>query len=516
MTYIRPTQLIDEKQFNLAEHGAEFAHFASTLYNAQSGLGDPGDLSNYFGVTTFKPLDNNTISTLFRKNKIAQKIIKLYPEDGIDIGYQVKKIKESKDGKPGEIIEEDDDLILKIMKEASIYARLYRICFVYLIYENDDKPYRPIPEDTWGKVERKIVDYKLFGTMDDLQRDGYWGKNDVAYHEDRILIFYGSKNYIPLDVEEGYDDINYTSDSVFDNIWNDLTEFLDSKKAAKSILDNLSYLVLGFQGFNAACSNENGLKAVLKKLSIFNKQRHINRVIPRDMEDDFNFVSQTLTGVREILEEFKILIAASTDYPYDQLFATTPSQNLSSSGIQNQLIARFLWAKKVVKWIKNNWADNYKKIFDIKYGRDNYKLHIPLKIDLSEQEKAELQKTAAEELEKLIGAGIIIPEEGRVRFEGEEFDLNIVLDKAAFEKDKEDKKKQQEMLANGFNSGDNNQNPNNSNRQSNSSNGRSNNTQQDANFDANLSDDEWNELANLTLVDIEELGAEISNFNNSR
>jgi hypothetical protein len=174
--------------------------------------------------------------------------------------------------------------------------------------------------------------------------------------------------------------------------------------------------------------NDVGKQLVINRLQDLNENRNIGRVIAFDKKyEELQFISQTITGFSDVVEELKSFFAAETEYPMEELFTKSSTQNIGS-GIQNQMIARNLWSVKCHEWITENWLDNYMSFYSNFYDLGKYTIQIPLNLEMSEQEKVNIQKTAAERDKILVDIGAITPNEVRDSYRGDTFNININID----------------------------------------------------------------------------------------
>ena len=369
-------------------------------------------------VSTFKRLSIEDASNLYRSNRLARKIVELFPKTAFNFGYELHD-------NDGNIIEKDNDIVLNAFLEASIHSRIYGHCFIYFEL-SDNKIDKPVTSDNL-----QITGYKLFFRMYD--RRDFWEKENQIYHKDRVILFHGLKNFINLDYVFQNEDISIFYDSVLDSLAASLYDNFMSKSYAKYILENLSYLLVGMTGLSAKVASNlpEGRNALQERMKKINAQKNVSRIFAYDLNnEDIKFITQTLSGVKELIAEFKESVSAESGIPYDKLFEAENSSSMGGSGIQNQLVARFLWAEKKHDWAKENWLVKYKELFTkLKKVTDTSRVMIPFGTQLTDLEKAELQNLGADRIKKLIESGVISANEARTGYEGDEYSLNISLEK---------------------------------------------------------------------------------------
>jgi hypothetical protein len=184
---------------------------------------------------------------------------------------------------------------------------------------------------------------------------------------------------------------------------------------------------MGIDGLGGKVANEQGRAVVLERLLAVNDGRNLTRTIAYDKgKEDVSFISQSSTGVSDILENIKAVLVSYADYPTEQLFEESKKQSMGS-GMSNQLIARMLWASRLVSWINENWSSNYTRLFNTIFG-EGYKLEIPFNVEMTELEKAEIEEKGANRLEKLLSSKVININEARTGYKTPTYRLNIDLD----------------------------------------------------------------------------------------
>ena len=356
---------------------------------------------------SFTRLTDIELEYQFRNSTLIQKIIKKYPMEAKSIGYQLIN-------STGVVIEESNEILLEAFKEASIFSRLYSRCFLYLDFDdpNDEKPV---------KKESMLTGFKIYF---DLYLEGdFFINNKEKIHRDRIIEFIGVKSYSKTALNEDY---NY-ADSVLQGLNKSMTDYVDNNENAKFIIKNLSYLTVGIDNLGNMSKSDEGRSMIFDRLITLNMNRSINKTIAYDKKSEIiGFVSQTISGINDVINQLKEIFVSETDYPVEELFEQAPSQKLGS-GVQNQLIARYLWARRCRNWTINNWMQYYTTYFSRTKDMNGIKINIPFIVDLTEEERANVENIGADRIKKLIDAGVIDVEEARTGYLGNKYTLNIKL-----------------------------------------------------------------------------------------
>ena len=475
-------------------------------YSVFKDLNSKATQTSEIVISPIQKLSPDECNSLYRNSPLSRKIVKLYPQEAFNLGYVIKDSN-------GEIIEQDNRIVLKSFLNASMYARIYGHCFVYYSFSDNStrlKPLEPNPELV-------PTSYKLFYNMQKI--GDFWEKNNVKYHKSKIMKFTGVDAFLPLDNYDYIIDETLKSDSIFDSLIQSLYDEFSGKTYGKHILENLSYLLVGMKGLASKVATTKGKSVVDDRMQTISDERDMSRVFSYDLEnEEIEFINQSLTGVRDMIQEFKEAVSAASEYPYDKLFEKPPIQQMGGSGMQNQLVARFLWAEKVHDWARFEWLDNYIDFFDRLYGKDNYELEIPFKFNMTDLEKAELEDKASQRTERLINAGVIVDSEARTGYKDAKFTLNLALmSDEEFEKYKEEKVKQAEELA-AKQAAPNEEQKSDKKDGNDNSNSRGTSSDTDNNTDSmqleSLSVKDWEELAIVNFNEMSEYVDEVISINN--
>lgn len=380
----------------------------SVFSNPDQQMGTNEDSNSYFAVNNFVPLTPEELNIIFRRSYLARKIVEKYPSEAKVLGYNLINEK-------GEIINKDDVLLLNAFYKGIVNGRLYGHCYLIMLYENTD-PFQPVkPGD---KITGFITEFGL-------RREGDYFKksDDELFHYTKVNVFYGRETYIPYLKP---DDERY-AESVLEGVIITLKNYVSSNETVRKILSNLSYLTVGIKNLGNMTKTEKGREDVYLRLTSIRTNRNTNRILAYDKENEIlSYISQTISGINELMSNIKEIFIAESDYPPEQLFESSTNQSIGS-GIANQLIARFLWAKRCHSWTVDNLQMQYQIHFDRHYPKQNLKVEIPFKLNLSQVEQAELEKMASERNKNLIESKIIAPREARSGYANDEFSLNITL-----------------------------------------------------------------------------------------
>lgn len=421
------------------------------------------------------------IQELFNNNGIIKKIICKYPSNAKSTGYHVLN-------KDGVSINKNDTIILEGFYNASIYGRLYG--YSCLAFETS----KSFPEDPI-KIGDKISGFKISNIT--TKTGDFYNIENENFHYTKVFKFYGDKKFLFENPTAEVSEL-YKNQSIIQKLYKSFGRLKNANKATRYIVDNLSYLLVGIKNLNTLNSNDAGKELLSRKMMALNRERSMDRLISYDLDkEDLKFINQSLSGIDDVLNNFKIMLASESEYPYEQLFENGTSPGIGS-GIQNQLISRFLWQQKVNEWIDNNWLYNYQLLIERLFG-EGFTVDIPFNVQLSVAERAELELKIATRNKTLVDAGIISTEEARVTYHGNNLDFNLKLEDYIPEDEKEINITEKVEIEVENNNLENTQNI------------RANNLgvtldsvelNRDDTRDLQLTDDEFDAIANVTMADV--------------
>lgn len=368
------------------------------------------DLLNIYNIynSSRNPYANtvNEYYFYFENDGLIRKIITLFPDLAFKNGYVIK-------GKNGETLYKNDQVILEGFHEATIIARLTGKCMLIV----DDGADLDMP------LRNNAVDYLIpkNNNFTRLKND-YYKTEFGDIHKSKVLKFIGLRSYKPG--IKDYDDLYAYSilKPAIDSVMN----YIKISNHGESILRKLSYLLFGMRSLGSTLSSTDGFNKILERIRTVQYAEDSSSPMAYDLEnEDVKFISQTLSGFDEIVENAKQKLLMNTEYTSDELYGTARTQSLGS-GIQNQLIARFLSASRIASWANTHWSKNMIMYYQ-NLGLTDFAIEFPTNMELSDNEKMELEKLAAERSQLLVNMGAITPEEVRRGYTGEDFDINLIV-----------------------------------------------------------------------------------------
>jgi len=147
-------------------------------------------------------------------------------------------------------------------------------------------------------------------------------------------------------------------------------------------------------------------------------------------------VSRSYTGADAILENLEKRFIASTGMPRFKILNERQSGSLSDNGISQ----RYEWAKMLENWVSSNWRDNFSTLVKLvllskdsplgKVDLKGVKISAAFDLSMTDKERMELEKLAADRSKVLVDMGAVMPHEIRASYESGDFELGITLDES--------------------------------------------------------------------------------------
>ncbi|SHI62162.1 hypothetical protein SAMN02745671_01183 [Anaerovibrio lipolyticus DSM 3074] len=283
-----------------------------------------------------RPMSWAECDTLFTYNGIAAKVIEAPANEAVKEGFELK------DGQ--EVIDQNDDVqsILEDLKAKSVFSealswdRLYGGCVILMLADDGFTLEDPLNLKGIKKIEQLLVydpqdisvvdTYYYTDPRDPRYGEPQWytitGYNGGSFlvHESRIIKFEGG--VVSNRIRKGR---NGWGGKVFDRIANDLMRFDSSLSLGLMALSRMSQGILKLEGLTNTLSADGGEEMVQKRLHLIDMGRHLMNTIAIDGTDDYDQKNITLSGVKEIIQEFEQALSTVTDIPVTILFGRSPA-----------------------------------------------------------------------------------------------------------------------------------------------------------------------------------------------
>ena len=301
------------------------------------------DPFRHFRFSPDRMIDDTECASLYTYNGIARRIISAPADEAVKRGFSLKnngvELEESAAVKS---VFEDLEGEERFSRALS-WDRLYGGAVVLIVADDGAADLsEPLREDRLRKIERLCVyeapevytsewyayddprDIK-YGQPEFYQISGYFGGNFLV-HESRLLIFHGDP--LPVDQRRMR---NGWGAKVYERIFADLMRYDESLSLGLMALSRLSQGVLKLAGLADLLSYKDGEKIVQKRLQMIDMARHMMNTLALNQDDEYDQKNLSLSGVKDVIEEFQTALAAVTEIPVTVLFGRSPG-GLNATG----------------------------------------------------------------------------------------------------------------------------------------------------------------------------------------
>lgn len=331
------------------------------------------------------------------------------------------------------------------------------------------------------------------------------GQEGALIHKSRLLPFYGNRIYSRRSfATKGVLDDGISSIQGMFDAWRQWTQ---GEKAGAEMLADYDVFALGMKGLAIALEKDrrdgttSGQEAILSRALVLDQGKSTTRGIIYDLDNENpDSITRSYGGAKDIMEALERRFIAVTGIPRSKLFGEIGGQGLTNN---QGLAARSEWAILTQVWSNNKLAKNMKRLAKITFlAKDSptkgelpssYSVTVPFNVPLTNLESMDFELKAAKRSQVLTGIGAIFPKEVRTGYRGSTFNPDIMLDEDLEAEDKPLKPLKE------------NQNGKRDPRS------RQADNQDSIRLDAKLlSDQEWENLANVTAADFVEVARDVS------
>lgn len=297
--------------------------------NSASGMGMAGIDKTVLGVFGFgQPINRITLAKMYRYDWLARKICEKPAKDAVRRWITIDDDR---------VKAELERLCVKNRaKEAISWGRLFGGAALVLIVEDGLTPADPLrPERVTKVVEVKVIDRHYLqphGAILDPYSVGfgkpefYTTNNGTVFHHSRVMKFTGASL-----TEDEYQQEQYWGGSYVE-LYNEVVKsFQGSMQDVRHIMTESSIGQLSIPDLtNSVAMGGSIFDAIQKRLDAFNQSKSIYRTAAMDKEETFDFKNRQLTGLSDLIEQFKSAVGGATEMGDLVLFGTSPS-GLNSS-----------------------------------------------------------------------------------------------------------------------------------------------------------------------------------------
>ena len=371
---------------------------------------------------------------MYTYNGIAKSIIDIPADESMRNGFEIEI-----EGMDDDVINrqvqslcEDLDVQYKF-SEALAWADLYGGSIIVVMADDGRMLDEPLNYDSLRRIEKlKVFDktnivgskqYQDASAPQYMDVEQYYintfGSNPMWVHESRVLRFDGGR--LPLyqrNLRLGWGAKRYES------IKDELERYCNGHEYALQALTRLSQDVVKLDGLTNILSMEGGDVAVQKRMQMIDMVRSMMNSIAIDGEDEYDRKGLSLSGIKELLEQFEIAICGITGIPATKLFGRSPA-GMNSTGkadLEN-------YYNMIENIQKNKVKPNLVRLIEMLDACREYNLNLPdtwhiefeplwsmskaEKADI-EKVKADAQRQKADAITSLINAQVLDSTEARM------------------------------------------------------------------------------------------------------
>lgn len=371
---------------------------------------------------------------MYTYNGIAKAIIDIPADESMRNGFEIEI-----EGMDDDVINrqvqslcEDLDVQYKF-SEALAWADLYGGSIIVVMADDGRMLDEPLNYDSLRRIEKlKVFDktnivgskqYQDASAPQYMDVEQYYintfGSNPMWVHESRVLRFDGGR--LPLyqrNLRLGWGAKRYES------IKDELERYCNGHEYALQALTRLSQDVVKLDGLTNILSMEGGDVAVQKRMQMIDMVRSMMNSIAIDGEDEYDRKGLSLSGIKELLEQFEIAICGITGIPATKLFGRSPA-GMNSTGkadLEN-------YYNMIENIQKNKVKPNLVRLIEMLDACREYNLDLPdtwhiefeplwsmskaEKADI-EKVKADAQRQKADAITSLINAQVLDSTEARM------------------------------------------------------------------------------------------------------
>ena len=346
---------------------------------------------------------------LYTYNGIAKAIIDIPADEAMRNGFEVEieGMDDDAINRQVQSLCEDLDVQYKF-SEALAWADLYGGSLIVVMADDGRKLDEPLNYDSLRRIEKlKVFDktnvvgstqYQDASAPQYMDVEQYYintfGSNPMWVHESRVLRFDGGR--LPLyqrNLRLGWGAKRYES------IKEEIERYCNGHEYALQALTRLSQDVVKLDGLTNILATEGGDVAVQKRMQMIDMVRSMMNSIAIDGADEYDRKGLSLSGIKEILEQFEIALCGITRIPATKLFGRSPA-GLNATGKSDS--ENFY---NMVEGIQNNKVKpNLVRLVEMLGACREYNLNLPdtwhIEFEplwsMSKEEKADIEKTKAD------------------------------------------------------------------------------------------------------------------------
>lgn len=395
-------------------------------------------------------LSDPELSNLFYTDDVAAKLVEKRPEEAFRKGYRLRDPADETGA--SKLFEQARALDVDAkMQEGATWGRLYGGSLVVLGIEGGGLPWQPLMLEKVREVrfvnvvDRRACNVEKYYT-DPLSPKygqpevyGIAGENGLYsfIHESRVIRFDGT----PVDMRKRRE-LNGWSYSVLQRPYDVMRAFATAFQAAGVLTADASQAVFTMKGlFEMIASGEK--EKLQTRMQLVDMSRSAARAVILDSDGErFERIATNFQGLPEMLDRMMMRLASSVDMPVTILMGRSPAgQNATGESDFTH------WYDSIRSQQAKEFGPKLLRVYEIL-------AHKPLpgaKIEwcelqeMTEKEKAEIEKYEAEKWATYIDKGVLYPQEVALAKFGKESNGQVEIDE---EQRKEELEAEKELALN--------------------------------------------------------------------
>lgn len=278
---------------------------------------------------------------------MAGKIARLIPYDATRAGIEF-----SFDDSNGELVEEflkeeyERLSVWSKINEAYTLARAFGCAVIFMSLDDG----RELDQEVDLELVRKINALQVFDKtelsvmQDDIDTDltsptfgqplyyryttSIVGGNEhqIRIHRSRLLVFHG--DILPHRL---FQNNGFFHDSIFNKMKKAISNYSVSLDGIATIVQEFNQPVFMLEGLNEALAMDNN-KLVIDRINIANECRSSLRAMVLDKNDNFQFATSQVGGLKDLIVLEKERLTAASDIPHTRLQGESPAASLGEAG----------------------------------------------------------------------------------------------------------------------------------------------------------------------------------------
>ncbi|BAS57977.1 hypothetical protein NIES2135_26400 [Leptolyngbya boryana NIES-2135] len=428
--------------------GALMNAFGSLIGNRSTGLGQHGRdkyLDN--AISSFvATLDRTEIHSLYRQNKICEKVVNLLPVAATSKNWLEITLGKGRKTIPSKLIKLSEELNFRDhVRESAIAGRLDGDGFIILGIDDGQAPDQPVNEArirqiSWiQSVDRYCLtpltnsgmpgnpDYYQLSLPHNIMREGLsYGR----IHRTRVLRFSGKRLYGRLIEENGH-----YNDSVLLAFYASFMRYLLALEYSVRMVQDYDTFIYKLKGLGQLILQGKEEDILKRFRAILLSKSALGGIAMDGDGEDGSYVGRNFSGLDSLIDRLKDDTAAAADMPPTKLWGSSQKTALSNSAEGD----KFAWADAVEDYQSENLDEPVTEFFRLLMlaqnsptgGRvpDDWAVKYKSVLRLNLKEQVELRGKQTKEVDlPSIAAGTLSQEEVRQgAWGGSEYSIERVL-----------------------------------------------------------------------------------------